>query len=269
MTCYRHPDREAYIRCQRCERFVCPECQVEASVGFLCPECAGGNQRQVTQRRNRSFAANSVTNTLIAINVVVFIFEWIGSQTGASWWLTFGQNVVLMPAYVAQTPWTLITSGFAHDWTSPLHLAVNMYSLYIFGQAVEPLLGKGRYIALYMIALFSGAVGVLWLGDPTAITVGASGAIFGLMGAYLIFLRTLGQPSGQMLTLIAINLGIGFLASGISWEGHVGGLLGGIAVAAIYSQTRRSQDQQKQQAALIGLSVLLVVLAVVRASALG
>ena len=262
MFCYRHPDREAYVRCQRCERFVCPDCQVASSVGVLCPECAGGTQSKITRMRNRSFASTSVTMTLIVINVLAYLVEI--SPFGTA----FLQQVVLMPAFVPHAPWTLITSGFVHDWSSPLHLAVNMYSLYIFGQGVEPLLGKARYLALYMIALFAGAVGVLWLGDPTGITVGASGAIFGLMGGYFIFLRSLGQPSGQMFFLIAINLAFGFFASGISWEGHIGGLLGGIAVAGIYAQTRRPQDQKVQMAALIGLSVLLIVLAVVRVMAL-
>ena len=258
MTCYRHPDREAYVRCQRCERFICPDCQVAASVGFLCPECAGGTEAQLTKQKRRSANTTSLTMTLIAINVFVYLIEI--SPFGTA----FLQQIVLMPAYVGQAPWTLITSGFAHDWNSPLHLAVNMYSLYIFGQAVEPLLGKARYLTLYMLALLSGAIGVLWLGAPTGITVGASGAIFGLMGAYLIFLRSLGQPSGQMFTLIAINLAFGFFASGISWEGHVGGLIGGIAVAAIYSQTRRPQDQTMQKIALTAFAGLLIVLAVVR-----
>jgi membrane associated rhomboid family serine protease len=206
--------------------------------------------------------------TLIVINVLMFGVEWLGSQTQASWWPDFAQNIVLMPVSVIAEPWTLFTSGFAHDWSSPLHLAVNMYSLYIFGQGVEPLLGKGRYLALYMLSLFAGALGVLWLGDPTGITVGASGAIFGLMGAYLIFLRSLGQPSGQMFFLIAINLAFGFFSSGISWEGHVGGLIGGITVAAIYSQTRRPQDQNMQKVALAALSILMIGLAVVRVMAL-
>lgn len=174
-----------------------------------------------------------------------------------------------MPKLVAVEPWTLITSGFTHDWTSPLHLLVNMYSLYIFGQAVEPLLGKSRFIALYMISLFAGAVGVLWLAVPNGITVGASGAIFGLMGAYLIFLKALGQPSGQMLGLIAINLAFGFFASGISWEGHVGGLIGGIVVASIYARTRKPSEQGLQIFGLVAIVAILVVAAVVRITQLG
>jgi len=264
MVCYRHPDREAAVRCQRCERFICPQCQVEASVGFLCPECAGGTQRQVTQQRVRaSRGSTSITTLLIAINVLVWVPEYFAKS--ASWWVGYMSQIVLMPANVPNAPWTLVTSGFAHDWNSPLHLAVNMYSLFIFGQAVEPLLGRARYLSLYMISLLAGGVGVMWLGAATGQTVGASGAIFGLMGAYAVFLRTLGQPSGQMLGLIAFNLVFGFFTSGISWEGHIGGLVGGGIVAWIYAQTRKPQQQSLQVIALVGVTVLLVVAAIVRA----
>jgi membrane associated rhomboid family serine protease len=210
---------------------------------------------------------SSVTNTLIAVNVLLWLPEFFGK--GAAWWLSYMSQMVLMPVNVQHAPWTIITSGFAHDWTSPLHLAVNMYSLYIFGQAVEPLLGRWRYIALYSVALLAGAIGVLWLGDPTGQTVGASGAIFGLMGAYAVFLRTLGQPSGQMMGLIAFNLVFGFLASGISWEGHLGGLAGGVLVAWLYSQTRKADQQGLQKLGLFAITLLLIVLTVIRVSQLG
>ena len=268
MVCYRHPDREAAVRCQRCERFICPECQVEASVGFQCPDCAGGTQRQLTkQRLQLRRGSTPVTTTLIAINLLVWLPEFFAK--GMPWWISYMSQIVLMPANVNHAPWTLITSGFAHDWSSPLHLAVNMYSLYIFGQAVEPLLGRARYLALYGIALFAGAAGVLWLGAPTGQTVGASGAIFGLMGAYAIFLRTLGQPSGQMMGLIAFNLLFGFISTGISWEGHLGGLVCGVTVAWLYSQTRKPEQQGLQKIGLISIALLLIVLCVMRLSQLG
>ena len=259
MVCYRHPDREAYVSCQRCGRFICPQCQVESSVGFLCPDCAGGTQRQVTKRRLATTGGLSVTNILIAINVLLWIPEIAGQSQ--SWWVDYMSNMVLMPANVPFAPWTLITSGFAHDWSSPLHLLVNMYSLYIFGQEVERLLGRWRYIALYLIAVFAGGVSVLLLGNPTSTTVGASGAIFGLMAAYAVFLRTLGQPSGQMLGLIAFNLIFGFFNSGISWQGHVGGLIGGALVAWIYSKTRSAEHQAFQKFALVATVILLGLLA--------
>lgn len=203
-----------------------------------------------------------MTTALIAINVVVWLAEMLGKSS--TWWVDFMSNMVLMPANVPFAPWTLITSGFAHDWTSPLHLALNMYSLYIFGQAVEPLLGRWRYLSLYMVSLLAGGVSVLWLGGLTSQTVGASGAIFGLMAAYAVFLRSLGQPSGQMLGLIAFNLIFGFMNSGISWQGHVGGLLGGALVAWIYGQTRKVEQQSVQKLALAATVAVLIVLSFVR-----
>lgn len=263
MVCYRHTDREAYVSCQRCGRYICPQCQVESSVGFLCPDCAGGTQRKLTNQRLRvAHGGNVVTMALIAINVLLWLPEMFGQSQ--SWWVDYMTNMVLMPANVPLAPWTLVTSGFAHDWSSPLHLAVNMYSLYIFGQAVEPLLGRSRFIALYMISLLAGGVSVIWLGNATSSTVGASGAIFGLMAAYAVFLRKLGQPSGQMLGLIAFNLLFGFMSTGISWQGHVGGMVGGAAVAWIYSQTRRADQQAIQKLALVAVVGLLVVLSIVR-----
>ncbi|MFM6963565.1 MAG: rhomboid family intramembrane serine protease [Micrococcales bacterium] len=215
-----------------------------------------------SQRLRAGRGATSVTTALIAINVVVWLAEMLGKSS--TWWVDFMSNMVLMPANVPFAPWTLITSGFAHDWTSPLHLALNMYSLYIFGQAVEPLLGRWRYLSLYMVSLLAGGVSVLWLGGLTSQTVGASGAIFGLMAAYAVFLRSLGQPSGQMLGLIAFNLIFGFMNSGISWQGHVGGLLGGALVAWIYGQTRKVEQQSVQKLALAATVAVLIVLSFVR-----
>ena len=266
MVCYRHPDRETYVSCQRCDRNICGDCQVDSSVGFLCPDCAGGTPRKLTKQRLRSMRGGSpVTTALIAINVLVWILEVTPILGG----INFLQYIVLVPRLAVIQPWTLITGGFAHDWSGPMHLLVNMYSLYIFGSAVEPLLGRARYLILYMTALFAGAVGVLWLGDPLGITVGASGAIFGLMGAYFIFLKALGQPSGQMFGLIAINMAFGFFASGISWQGHLGGLIGGLAVAYIYSKTRRAEQQANQGIAIAALIGVLVIAAFMRIAQLG
>jgi membrane associated rhomboid family serine protease len=268
MTCYRHPDREAYVRCQRCERFICPECQIEASVGFLCPDDAGGTVTQINRRRTRAARVRqsgprpAITLTLIGINVALWLLQ-----------IMPGSFVTQLFAYVPQLtavqPWRMITAGFVHDPSNVLHVLLNMYSLYIFGQVLEPMLGRGRFAALYLLSLFGGSVGVLWLASPDSWVVGASGAIFGMMAAYFVVLRKLGQNSSQMLGLIAINLVFGFVASGVSWQGHVGGLVTGGVVALVLANTRQLSQQAAQRLGLVSVAVILVLLTVFRANLLG
>ena len=268
MTCYRHPDREAYVRCQRCERFICPECQIEASVGFLCPDDAGGTVTQINRRRTRAARVRqsgprpAITLTLIGINVALWLLQ-----------IMPGSFVTNLFAYVPQLtaiqPWRMITAGFVHDPSNVLHVLLNMYSLYIFGQVLEPMLGRGRFAALYLLSLFGGSVGVLWLASPDSWVVGASGAIFGMMAAYFVVLRKLGQNSSQMLGLIAINLVFGFVSSGVSWQGHVGGLVTGGVVALVLANTRQLSHQAAQRLGLVSVAVILVLLTVFRANLLG
>jgi membrane associated rhomboid family serine protease len=163
----------------------------------------------------------------------------------------------------------MLTAAFLHDWSSPLHLLFNMYTLYIFAQVLEPMLGKVRFFALYLIAAFGGSVAVLVFGDPASTVVGASGAIFGLMGAYFILLRAIGERSGQLMGLIAINLVFSFLNPGISWQAHIGGLVVGGIVAAIYAGTRKVEQKGMQIAGLVGLVAVLVALSVYQVSAYG
>ena len=152
----------------------------------------------------------------------------------------------------------MLTSGFVHDWNSPWHILLNSYAIWIFGQQLEPMLGKLRFLALYLISIFGGSVAVLLLYDPQTPVVGASGALFGLMGAFFIVIRSIGGNPTQIFLLIAINFSMGFFVSGISWEGHLGGLVTGLAIASIYAATRR-QNQKFAQF----LGVILVVAALV------
>ena len=201
-TCYRHPDREAYVRCQRCERFICPYCQVEASVGFLCPEDAGTNtaKARITsmapapmQRALRT-GAPVVTYSLIVACVIMWGLQYFVGDS-------FTYKFLYTPYATILEPWRMITAGFIHsdslfsDPSSVLHILLNMYSLWIFGQVLEPMLGRARFLALYLISIFGGSVAVLWFGNVMGGVVGASGGIFGLMGAYFVVLRSLGVNS--------------------------------------------------------------------------
>jgi rhomboid protease GluP len=154
--------------------------------------------------------------------------------------------------------WRLITSMFVHGGI--VHLLFNMYTLYIFGQVLEPMLGRARFLALYLIAAFGGSVAVLLFSNPASSVVGASGAIYGLMGAYFVLLRAIGERSGQLTGLIAINLIFSFISPGISWQAHIGGLLVGAAVAAIYSATRKPEQKTLQGLGLLVLIAGLIVL---------
>ena len=166
----------------------------------------------------------------------------------------------------------MITSGFAHsdnlagDPTSVLHIALNMYTLYILGSLLEPTLGTRRFVVLYMLSVFGGSVAVLVLGDPAGGVLGASGGVFGLMGAYFVVLRTLGQNNAGIAGIIAINLVFTFINPGVSWQAHIGGLVVGAAVTFLYSKTRMSTQTQIQNLGLIGIAVGLVVISYLRAA---
>ena len=154
----------------------------------------------------------------------------------------------------------MITSGFVHDWNSPWHILLNSYAIWIFGQQLEPMLGRLRFLALYLISIFGGSVAVLLLSDPQTPVVGASGALFGLMGAFFVVIRSIGGNPTQIFLLIAINFSMGFFVSGISWEGHLGGLVTGLAIASVYAGTRRSNQKVAQVLGVVLIIAALVVL---------
>ncbi len=258
-TCYRHPGVRAGVSCQRCDRPICPQCMVQASVGFHCPECA----KQGRQRVYRGTAALAparpiVTQVLIAINVVVYVVGLglhgandLTRQGGLVGEGTFdGVNVV----GVAAGEWyRIVTSGFLH--ADFLHLAFNMFMLWVLGSMLEPSMGKWPFLATYFMSLIAGSLGVLIL-DPNIVTVGASGAVFGLMGAAIVGQKANGISPWQtgIGGLLVINLAITFLVPGISIGGHVGGLLGGMAAGFILLVLRRSLPSE---AAAVGLCVAL------------
>jgi membrane associated rhomboid family serine protease len=259
--CYRHPDRQSFVLCQRCGRTICPECQTQAAVGVHCPECvreARGSAPRTRSRISTAFRPSSgqpvVTWSIIAISVLVFVLQNIpGSPVN-----TFG---VYRPALTVLLPWTMITSVFLH--ASILHILFNMYSLFVFGPILEGLLGRARFLALYLISGFGGSVAVLLL-NPSGGVLGASGAIFGLMGAFFVVQRRLGGNNIQIVIVIGINLAAGFILPGISWQAHVGGLVAGAAVAFVYLQTRAPADRRRQVLLVAGVVVALVAITAAR-----
>lgn len=280
-TCYRHPDRATYVSCQRCGRPICPECSTQAAVGVQCPECvregrAAGSRGGVA-RALRPSRSGFVTYALMALIVIGYIGQFtIAGLTNA--WL-------LNPRLVGAEPWRLITSAFLHSPGTIIHILFNLYALYAFGPALESFLGRARYIALYVAAALGGSLGVLSLYALAIATngasidvaggffapsaaLGASGAIFGLLGAYLPLRRAIGVNGMQLLIVLGINVVLGFVAPNIAWEGHLGGLIVGALVGWVYLRTRRPAQRRVQIGAIIGVFVaLLAVFALFVASA--
>lgn len=259
-VCYRHSDRETGVACSSCGRAICPDCMTTTSVGMRCPECA----RETTPVRTaRTLHADPVvTYVLIGVNVVVALGALLsGSGLGG-----FGASPLVAlggvsgPDVAAGEWWRLLTAGFLHG--GALHLAFNMYALYILGGLLEPAIGRLRFALIYVVSLLAGSFGAILL-SPNALTVGASGAIFGLAGATFIVMRARGvnpMESGLGVFLL-LNLGITFLVPGISIGGHIGGLVGGGLAALALFELR---DRLRAPASVsTGLVVALGVLAVV------
>ena len=199
-----------------------------------------------------------VTVSLIMINLVIWLLQVIPGSTVTT-------TLLYAPLLTVIEPWRMITAGFVHSPDSFWHILLNIYSIYIFGRVIEPMLGPARFLALYLISIFGGSAMVLWLSEPVVPVVGASGAFFGLMGAYLIMLRAIGDNSGLLVGLIAVNLAFGFLVPGISWQGHLGGLLAGMAVTAVYARTRYKSGitQKIQVLGVVGLIAVATVAGVI------
>ncbi|NBR65155.1 MAG: rhomboid family intramembrane serine protease [Actinobacteria bacterium] len=251
-VCYKHPDRETGVSCQRCDRYICTDCATPGAVGFLCPEDAGDRVKIHRPAFQKSpLQAAPVTIVLIAINVLVYIAQQIyPTLIDSLAYANIGSNT----SYGSII--RVFTSGFTHSNTQLTHILFNMYSLFVLGTVLEPMIGKLRFLILYFIAMFAGAIGVLFLAPFGTSVVGASGAIFGLMAAYLIFLRALKLNAGQMYVIIGINLVLGFIP-GIAWQAHVGGLVAGGATAFVLAYTRKREQKNLQ---LIGLAVVSIVL---------
>jgi membrane associated rhomboid family serine protease len=245
-TCYRHPDRETGLSCSECGRPICTECMTPAPVGLRCPDHAGNRRlARTVQRRGISRAPQRlggtealVTKALIAINVAIYLITAVqGNNINAPGGTLFAKMFLYGPAVAQGDWWRLITAAFLH--ASVLHIGFNMLALWWIGAPVEQYLGRVRYLGLYLVSGLAGSAGALVL-TPTAVTVGASGAIFGILGAMLILeWQTTGRLAGNAMTLIVINLAISFSFAGISIGGHIGGLIGGILVTLAYARWGR------------------------------
>jgi membrane associated rhomboid family serine protease len=263
--CYRHPDRQSYVLCQRCGRTICPQCQTQAAVGVHCPECVREARASAPRTQPafvtalRSSRTPVVTYAIMALCVLVFATEFLPGGWGY-------QTFAFRGDFTLTEPWRLLTYAFVHSTAPPfLHIVFNLFSLWVLGRIMEPLVGRWRFIGLYLLSALGGSVAVLLLA-PTQAVVGASGAIFGLFGALFVIQRRLGGNSTQLLIVLGLNLVVGFIPGfNISWQGHVGGLVVGAVVGLIYFMTRRQTDRWKQIILCLVVAVALIAIAIVRA----
>ena len=244
-TCYRHPDRAAGVRCQRCDRTICPACMNTASVGFHCPECAKAGRQTVVRGPALFGARPLVTQILIGINIAVFV---VGIALGDGIMGDIGANGLIQEGaafgpFIAERGewWRIITSGFLHFGL--FHIGFNMYALWILGPGFERSVGRLRYVLVYMACLLGGSFGAL-LVTPRAATAGASGAIFGLFGVAVLAQRSIGRSVWDtgLGTVLLINFVLTFGISSISVGGHVGGFVVGLACGWLcYDLPRRAR----------------------------
>ncbi|WP_336644739.1 rhomboid family intramembrane serine protease [Microbacterium sp. USHLN186] len=271
--CYRHPDRQSFVLCQRCTRTVCADCQTQAAVGVICPECMKADRRSRTPAQRRAGrvwgmgAASSsrpvVTFGIIAVTAVVGVLQLLlGPIVDRT--LLFATPYLFPDMFgggFTFQPWRLITAMLVHGGI--MHFLLNMLALWMIGRSLEPLLGRWRFLVLYLIGGLGGSVAMAVL-DPGAATVGASGGIFALMGALLVIGRHIGANIRGILVILAINLGIGFVQTlNIAWQAHIGGAAVGALIGFIFARTRRPQQRTLQIVLLIALAAVLVALALI------
>jgi membrane associated rhomboid family serine protease len=278
VCCYRHPDRETGIRCTRCERPICPACMVSASVGFQCPECVRQVDRSAHQAAQPRTVAGGrvgtgdpflVTKILIAVNVALWLVELaVGDKVVTN----FGLYAACAPPQyghlcggAANGEWyRVLTSAFLHERTNPLHIGFNMMSLWWIGAPLEQRLGRARYTALYFVAAFGSSAAVLLIA-PGSLTIGASGAIFGLFGATAVYMRRLRYDMRPIMILLGLNILFSFTWANVSWQGHAGGLVAGtlVAIGMLYApRERRTLVQWGTTAAVLVASLVITVIAV-------
>ncbi|MEU3530586.1 rhomboid family intramembrane serine protease [Streptomyces murinus] len=284
-VCYRHPDRETGVRCTRCERPICPECMVSASVGFQCPECVhgggpahqhtpggGGAGRTMAAARPRTVAGGPITadprlltKVLIGINIALFLVQLAVGESFTQRFEMIGQAYTpLIPGVqgIAQGQYyRLLTSMFLHAGFT--HLLFNMLSLWWIGGPLEAALGRARYLALYAVSGLAGSALTYLLAAPNAPSLGASGAIFGLFGATGVLMRRLNYDMRPLFALLVINLIITFTPGfDIAWQAHVGGLVAGVVTgyAMVHAPRRNRALIQYGTCALVLVAVAVLTL---------
>lgn len=263
-VCPRHPDRVAYVRCQRCDRPACPQCQVPSAVGVHCVDCA---RKNASSRRGVSslLGGRAITDALVTKGLVIACVTIYLVQMALP---SLGAQFAFVPAVASSQPWRFMTTAFLH--ASLMHLAFNMWALWVLGSALEPILGRWRFAALCALSALGGSTMIYWLASPTApaswltSTVGASGAVFGLFAALFIIQRRFGRDTRAIVGLLVLNLAISFIGANISWQGHLGGLVTGAIVATLYAWAPRNKRTVYGVCGTVGIAIALIGLICLR-----
>lgn len=266
-VCPRHPDRVSYVRCQRCERPTCPECQRPAAVGIHCVDCVREATRQTPQQRTVFGApiragGPVVTYTILALTVVSYLLQLF---LGDAW----EEALIFWPAGAEDEPYRFVTSALLHSTGGTFgltHILFNMYALWLIGPVLERAFGRLRFAALYVLSVVGGHVLALVVASPYELSwvtgvIGASGGIFGLFGALLVAQRRVRGDLRGITALLVLNLVITFVVPGISWEGHLGGLITGTALGAVYAYAPKERRTLLHAAGAVAVAVALVLLA--------
>lgn len=267
-VCPRHADRVSYTRCQRCERPACPECQVPAAVGFQCVDCVREQRRTVPAARtslgSRLDGRRPVVTYAVLVTVLlVFVAQQVATVT---------DQLAFVPVLSRAEPWRFLSVALVHG--SVLHIALNGFVLWQVGREAEAVMGRWRYLAVLALTTVAGSVAILWLTPATADgsiaaawqtpTVGISGAVFGLFGALLAIEAANRRPIGRQFVTILIFALLGVVIPNISWQGHVGGLIGGVLAGAVLARAPRSNRTAWQIGGLVAVTVLFAALTAVR-----
>jgi membrane associated rhomboid family serine protease len=262
-TCYRHPGRETYLSCSDCGKPICADCSIDTPVGQKCPDCAKsrGKATIITGRqlRARSTSIPPVTMFLLASSVVVYILGAVSGELNN----TLFRNFALLPSAVADGEWwRLVTTAFLHSGT--MHILFNMYALYLLGPGVERQVGSRSFAGLYLASALLGSVA--YAAFNTGPAVGASGAVFGLFGAWLASAwkgRNTAAGRAQLQSIgviLGINLLLPLAVPRIAWEAHVGGLVAGFLIAFLWTQVAR--DERTRSAIAFGVAAAALVLGI-------
>jgi membrane associated rhomboid family serine protease len=283
-VCYRHPDRETYISCQRCGKPICPDCMRSAAVGFHCPDCVREGAKATRSGRTAyggELSGNPALTSqiLVGLNAAVWLLILATGWESSDWIdklalipdracveATQFQCLRVQDGVAHGSVWMLLTSMFTH--VQIWHIGFNMLALWSLGPQLELALGRVRFLALYLLSGLAGSATVYWLSNPHGATLGASGAIFGLMGALLVVAYKVHGNAQGLLGWVAINALLTFTIPNISWQGHLGGFVGGAVIAAALVYAPKQRRAQLQYLALGAVAVLIAVAVVARTAAL-
>jgi len=273
-VCYRHTNRPTYVSCVRCGRPACPDCLRPAAVGHQCVECIRSGSRTVRQASGRFGGAVArdarVTQTLMGLNIVLYLIELAHSALGYDWAMIglgkISANGPIVGVGVGQW-YRLITSAFIPPpgvgYLGFLDIAFNMWALFVVGPAVERVLGRARFLMVYLASGIAGSILIYCL-VPFEWAAGASGAIFGLFGAWFVLAKRLQADARPVILLIVINLALSFSVPQIAWQAHVGGLIAGGLLTAAFAYAPRRNRTAIQVGATVAMVAVFVVAVVVR-----